>query len=358
MELAGGCDVTLIDALRADMDFGESDERTLRALADELEPHLSAMAATITTFGRELDILGWLRSGLRGPWDATFLADRATRVRRFFDRDKANVALVRLVHAARMAYAQVTSEPAVQKLLDLELAVLLHLRDTETVRWQADQRAAMQTLAIGFAHELRNPLNSAKLQFDVLERRIKRFIDEPLVGEPARLARQEIERLCHLVEDFLSYAQPPPLAPVMCDIVTIAEHVVETEHSFAQDRGVELTVQRPTSRWHARVDCDKVRHAIKNLVRNGLEAAPRGGHVEVQIVGVRESVHVVVIDNGSGIPEKVRARMLEPFFSTKDTGTGLGMSIVQSVVAMHGGALDISSSSGGTRVDMSLPRAA
>ena len=350
--------MTFIDTLRADLGFGEPEQRVLRKLAEELDTRLPAIAATIKGTGLELDVADWMRSGLRGPWDAQFFADRVARVRRLVDGNTSSVAFLRLVHAARIAYSSVTSEPAVQTLLDLELAVFLHIRDTDAERWRTEQRAAIQTLSIGFAHELRNPLNSAKLQFDVLERRIRRFIDDPHVGEPATLARQEIERLCHLVEDFLSYAQPPPLAPVMCDIVTIAEHVVEEEQAFAIDRGVALVVKRPASRWHARVDCDKVRHAIKNLVRNGLEAAPRGGHVEVQVLSHDERVHVVVVDDGSGIPEKVRTRMFEPFFSTKDTGTGLGMSIVQSVVAMHGGALDITSGTRGTRVDMSLPRAA
>lgn len=380
MKLAEVEGVSFLDDVRADLDFTAQDEARLQALAPSLEPILGELAETLKRriIAQNPDAsvertVEWLRSGLRGPWDETFVADRAARAHVIVTRGLPSALIVTVVYHVRTGYllrltdigASVADRLTIHKLVDLELAILLHTFEQETEslliqrerRWQTEQRAAMQTLSIGFAHELRNPLNSAKLQLDVLERRIRRVTDQPTVAEPAALARQEIERLCELVEDFLAYAQPPPLAPVMCDIVTLAEHVVETEQPFARDHGVTLAIEPPSSRWHARVDGDKVRQAIANLVRNGLEAAPEGGHVNVQVTGVDGHVHVVVADNGSGIPEKIRSRMFEPFFSTKDTGTGLGMSIVQSVVAMHGGALDVASSPEGTRIDMALPRA-
>lgn len=379
MKLADAVGVAFLDDVRADLDFTTEDEARLRQLAPSLEPILGTLAADlrrrVVAQNPEASVertLEWLHSGLRGPWDATFYRDRADRGRLIVTRGLPSALIVTVVYHVRTAYlkqladlgASIADRLSIHKLVDLELAILLRTYEEEAAnqliqrerRWQIEQRASMQTLSIGFAHELRNPLNSAKLQFDVLERRIRRFINDPSVAEPAALARQEIERLCDLVEDFLAYAKPAPLAPMMCDIVTLAEHVVETEQAFAHDHGVALAIERPSSRWHARVDGDKVRQAIKNVVRNGLEAAPRGGRVDVQVNGGTDNVHIIVIDNGPGIPDNVRARLFEPFFSTKDCGTGLGMSIVQSVVAMHGGALAIGSSSAGTRVDLSLPR--
>ena len=367
-----------LDDLRADLDFSEADEQRIRALAPILEPHFPEIASLVVQraaigYADDDPALQWMRTGVEGPWDVAFYKERAFRAQKLVDRNISATAIVMITHVVRCAYVRVlvaakaTSEDllSIHKLLDLELAMMLHAHELESERqlmirerrWQTDQRAAMQTLSTGFAHELRNPLNSARLQLDVLERRIRRYIEEPAVAEPALLARQEIERLCDLVEDFLAFAQPPALAPSMADLVTLVEHVVEVEQAFAHEHGVHLSLIQPDVRWHARVDADKVRQVVKNLVRNGVEAAPKGGHVELRFEGVDGHVHIQVHDDGPGIPERVRARMFEPFYSTKDTGTGLGMSIVQSIVHMHGGTIDIATGSSGTTVDVALPRA-
>ncbi|HSD88519.1 MAG TPA: HAMP domain-containing sensor histidine kinase [Kofleriaceae bacterium] len=369
-----------LDDLRAELDFSAADEQRIRALAPILEPHFSEIASLVVkrvaigyADSSHAPSIDWMRSSLEGPWDVAFYKERAVRAKQLVDRNISATTIVAVIHVVRSSYVKAlttanrTNEDvfSIHKLLDLELAMMLHAHELESERqlmirerrWQTDQREAMQTLSTGFAHELRNPLNSARLQLDVLERRIRRYIEDPAVAEPAFLARQEIERLCDLVEDFLAFAQPPALTPSMADLVTLVEHVVEVEQTFAYEHGVELSLIAPDVRWHARVDADKVRQVVKNLVRNGIEAAPKGGHVEIRFAGVDGHVHIQVHDDGPGIPDKVRSRMFEPFFSTKDTGTGLGMSIVQSIVQMHGGTIDVDTGSAGTTVDVALPRA-
>jgi len=107
----------------------------------------------------------------------------------------------------------------------------------------------------------------------------------------------------------------------------------------------------------AKVDSGKLHQIVQNLVRNGLEATAEGGHVEVVVTnGVPNAFHIVVKDDGPGIPEDVLPRIYEPFFSTKESGTGLGMAIVHSLVAMHGGKILIDTSPRGTTLDIELPR--
>jgi signal transduction histidine kinase len=104
----------------------------------------------------------------------------------------------------------------------------------------------------------------------------------------------------------------------------------------------------------ARVDAVKLRQIVHNLVRNAIEAgAPR---VVVSVTGDDHTVHVRVVDNGPGIPETLRSRVFEPFFTTKPDGTGLGMSIVHSMVALHGGTIALESDHAGTRCEIALPR--
>ena len=91
-------------------------------------------------------------------------------------------------------------------------------------------------------------------------------------------------------------------------------------------------------------------------MRNSIDAVSAGGHVTVALHGDAAHVHVQVQDDGPGIPDAIRSRIYEPFFTTKDSGTGLGMAIVHSMVALHGGTIDIATGPTGTRFAVALPR--
>src|SRR5262249_45482220 len=106
----------------------------------------------------------------------------------------------------------------------------------------------------------------------------------------------------------------------------------------------------------AHVDAAKVHQIILNLLRNAIEAVTPGGHVSVELAADAERLHIRVQDDGPGIPEDVRPRIYEPFFSTKEGGTGLGMSIVHSLVSLHGGTIDLVTGPTGTRFEIRLPR--
>jgi len=95
---------------------------------------------------------------------------------------------------------------------------------------------------------------------------------------------------------------------------------------------------------------------IQNLIRNGLEAAPRGGHVSLAVHNGENTVHVRVSDDGPGIPDDVRSRIYEPFFSTKESGTGMGMAIVHSLVTLHGGTIDLTTDKTGTVFEITVPQ--
>ena len=106
----------------------------------------------------------------------------------------------------------------------------------------------------------------------------------------------------------------------------------------------------------AEIDAPKLHQLVLNLVRNACEAVGQGGRVSVRVHQQDAYVHIVVQDNGPGIPDDVRARIYEPFFSTKEGGTGLGMSIVHSLVSLHHGGIDLTTGRGGTTFDVRLPR--
>jgi two-component system sensor histidine kinase HydH len=324
-----------------------------QSLLRELHPRLAPLFPEIA---RQLDdpdwAIEWMESGLLGPYDEAFVWKRARPARTMF----------RAINIVRTAYIEKAIElfpasgvgtvvRAVNKLLDLELAVMMRHRQLDS----DDKRiTAMQTLTSGLAHEIRNPLNAAALQLELLERRLRRLNDDPKLREPIELANHELSRLTALLNDFLQFARPPELNLVRQDVVNVVRHVIELEKPLAERRhvSVELVAHEPLM---ANVDAGKVHQIVQNLVRNAVEAA--SAHVEIAIENGRpDRMHIRVRDDGAGIPADLLPRIYEPFFSTKDFGTGMGMAIVHSLVAMHGGKIAIQTSPTGTLFDIELPR--
>lgn len=321
-------------------------------------------------------MIEWMSTGLLGPYDATFHDQRsrigrrhvAIRLPQHYMLTAMNV--IRAEYDERIATLYPPEEVrgvvrSVNKLLDIELAVMLahyqansedKLVERER-RIQSDRVTAIQTMSAGLAHEVRNPLNAAKLQLELLERRLRRDKNDPRLLEPIELAHHEIERLTRLLNEFLAFARPPDLDLSHHDVVALAREVIVTERPLAERRGatISLTAAEP---MNAAVDSVKLRQILQNLIRNSIEAVDAGGLVTVAIRGDVGHVYFTVSDDGPGIPEAIRNRIYEPFFSTKDGGTGLGMSIVHSMVTLHGGTIDVDSSPSGTRFEVIMPRGA
>ena len=349
------------------------DEQLLRELRPELEPHFPAIADRFYTAAGSPEhargpLVEWMASGLVGPYDEAFHVKRSR-----FCRDIGIAAqhIIGAMNIVRTAYIETilmlhSSDEAraiiraVNKVLDLELAVIMRREQLDAEererRIQADRIAAMQTLSSGLAHEVRNPLNAARLQLELLERRLRRLNDDPKLVEPIELANHEIERLTALLNDFLSFARPPELHMHEQNVADICKHVIELERPLAERRHVRLELRCPEP-LVAQVDSGKLHQIVQNLVRNGLEATPPGGHVEVALANTSpDAFRIRVSDDGPGIPPDVLPRIYEPFFSTKDTGTGMGMAIVHSLVTMHRGKIDIATSQRGTEFAVELPR--
>jgi signal transduction histidine kinase len=372
--------------------FDADDVVRLRALHPVLEPHFAAIAvrfydavwkspgASSVLTGPEqverlrMTLIEWMASGLLGPHDERFYDKRSRIGRRHVQIGLAPQYMFTAMNVMRTAYhdhvfAELPPDDAraamraVNKLLDIELAIMLHHYQLDSEdklvarerRSQTDKLVAMQTMSAGLAHEVRNPLNAAKLQLELLERRLRRDGDDPRLLEPTDLAQKEIERLTALLNDFLTFARPSELHAQERDVAAIVRQVIELERVPAVAQHKDLSLVVAPAQLLARVDAAKIHQIVLNLVRNGIEAIHPGGHVTLEL-HLEEGAFVLrVQDDGPGIPEGVRQRIYEPFFSTKEGGTGLGMSIVHSLVVLHGGSIEIDTSSRGTRFDVRIP---
>jgi len=227
------------------------------------------------------------------------------------------------------------------------------IRAMESRMRQADRLATLGRMAANIAHEIRNPLASLTGAIEVLT--------SPLAGEDSRerlsqIVARESERLNHIIKNFLEYARPAPLSITTFDVAAAAEDVMLLLEHRTSPGSLKLIREFPPSvLWP--VDAQQFRQVLWNLCLNAVEAMPDGGELRVS-VGLRgETLEVTVSDTGEGIAAGDVAHVFEPFFSTKEEGTGLGLALVHRVVQEHGGDIDVRSAPGlGTTFTLTLPR--
>ena len=240
------------------------------------------------------------------------------------------------VAEALAAQASVALENA--RLFEEARQAYQELREAQERSLRSEKMAVLGTFASGLAHEVRNPLNSIALQLSVLDRRIARC--EPALGkEMAELSgviREEVKRLDGLVGDFLLFSRADRIRYQSADLEQLIDEVVHLLRPEARAAGVTIRRQRAGEPIPpARMDGEKMKQVVMNLLRNAVEAMADGGVVTLESGLVDGRARVVVRDTGPGLPPGIDVFQL--FVTTKPKGTGLGLSIVQQIVLQHGG---------------------
>ncbi|HXU63776.1 MAG TPA: ATP-binding protein [Polyangia bacterium] len=222
---------------------------------------------------------------------------------------------------------------------------------------RAERLAAVGTLAAGLAHEVRNPLNSAALQLAVLERRLERGEASDRTSPIIHVIKSEIDRLDRLVREFLAFAKPAPLEPRPVDVAALLASTAELIAPEAEAARIVLTVDAPGPLPRASGDAERLRQVLLNLTRNALEAMQAaGGHITLRARAAGEMLEIDVEDDGPGFPNDLP--VFDAFFTTKDQGTGLGLSLAHRIIQDHGGTIRVSSRPACTRFTFTLPVAA
>jgi two-component system, NtrC family, sensor histidine kinase HydH len=239
--------------------------------------------------------------------------------------------------------------------------VIERLQSAERERIRNDQMAALGQLAAGLAHELRNPLTAMKTIVDAA-RRDGRSVS--LDDRDLAVLDEEITRLDRALQSFLDYARPPQSAKREVDLGTIAEKTSQLLAGRAEQQAISMSVERPDGPVTALADPEQLRQVLLNLMLNAFDAIGHGGKVTVRVEsngqknthGRGEAV-LTVSDSGTGIPQAVHDRLFEPFVSTKESGTGLGLTICRRIVEDHGGRIEAADGpSGGAVFTVRLPR--
>jgi PAS domain S-box-containing protein len=251
----------------------------------------------------------------------------------------------------------VVALPSSVEAHDVEWLVMGHDVTEERAKRAHDQQqerlAAVGTLAAGLAHEIRNPLNGARLHVSFLERTLAQTGASAETMEAVQIVQDEIKRLARLVTDFLDFARPRPLARVATSVRSLCERVVQLAAATAGDN-VSLALDLPTTDIVLESDKDRLEQVLLNLLQNAIEAlGTTGGTVVLRARRQPRHVWLEVEDDGPGLPGN--APVFDAFFSTKPNGTGLGLAIAHRVVTDHGGVIDVESRPGQTRFRVLLP---
>jgi signal transduction histidine kinase len=162
--------------------------------------------------------------------------------------------------------------------------------------------------------------------------------------------------MADMVGDILAFGRPEELQRQPTRLARLVEECIALVEDRLVQQGVELEMDLEAVDGPFELDGSELRRVFLNLILNGLDAMPVGGRLSLRGSRTGDALALVVEDDGCGMDEETRARALDLFFSTKAKGTGLGMSIVRSVIERHGGTLEIDSAPDeGTRIRFSLP---
>ncbi|HEY8077271.1 MAG TPA: HAMP domain-containing sensor histidine kinase [Labilithrix sp.] len=210
-----------------------------------------------------------------------------------------------------------------------------------------ERLAAIGKMAAHVTHEIRNPLSSIGLNIELLEEDLAHANASGEAKNLLSAITREVQRLELLSEEYLRVARLPQPRMEADDVAATVKSLVDFARPEMQRAGLELALDTESDLPPALFDEGQIRQALLNILRNAREAMTDGGKIEVGVRADGMSVVVRIDDRGSGIPEDVRARIFDPFFSTKGEGTGLGLAITRQIVEAHGGSITCEPRDGG-----------
>jgi signal transduction histidine kinase len=240
------------------------------------------------------------------------------------------------------------------------IGALLTMRDAESVRRLENEielsrrLAAIGRLTSGVAHEVKNPINAIVLHVEVLKEKLQ-AMDAP-TQKHLEVIGSEIRRLDRVVQMLVDFTRPVELKLVAVDLRRIVEDVIVLSAPDAERHTVSFRHNITDEPLIARVDADLIKQGLLNVILNGVQSMPSGGELLVTAFRDEEAAIIEVQDQGVGIPANIRDKIFNLYFTTKKTGSGIGLAMTYRVMQLHNGALEFESEEGkGTTFHIELP---
>lgn len=223
---------------------------------------------------------------------------------------------------------------------------------------RAESLASLTTLAAGVAHEIKNPLGSIGIHIQLIQKelaaleetereRIQGYID---------VVNEEVNRLNKIVVDFLFAVRPMNVELEDADMNAVIADLLEFVRYELEQNDIELEADLQDDLPKVQLDEKYFKQAVMNIVKNSLAAMPEGGTLAVKTRCRGDNVELVIRDTGEGMSEDVREKIFEPYFTTRDFGSGIGLTLVYKVVKEHMGEISVQSEEGkGSRFILTFP---
>lgn len=223
---------------------------------------------------------------------------------------------------------------------------------------QAERLAALGEMIAGISHEIKNPLGIIRSTAELMEKRAADERQQKL----SSIIVEEATRLNNIVTEFMDFARPKTLQPSECRVEDLLDRNLEVLQAECQRRGIEVERDYRTGDYTLESDPNLLYRAFLNLFSNAIQAMNGGGTLRVSTSLVMLDgrsgpwLEVRIEDSGAGIPEEIRHKIFNPFFTTRERGTGLGLPIVQTIIQSHHGSVALEPGSrGGTVAVVRLP---
>lgn len=241
-----------------------------------------------------------------------------------------------------------------------QIGALVIMRDAESARRIEDEIELSRRISAsgrvtrGVAHEVKNPINAIVLHLQLLRNKLQEV--DPSTSRHVDIIDSEIHRLDRVVQILVDFTRPRDLHLEDADLRLIVDEVSLLAAPDAAQHGVKLVRELPPESLPVKVDIDLIKQAILNVVLNGVQAMPEGGTLSIAAHREEEIVVTEVRDQGTGIPAEVQDKIFELYFTTKKSGTGIGLAQTYQIMQWHYGSVDFESAEGkGTVFRLRLP---
>lgn len=243
-----------------------------------------------------------------------------------------------------------------------QIGALLTMRDAESVRRIEDEIELSRRISAsgrvtrGVAHEVKNPINAIVLHLQLLRNKLQEI--DPDTNRHVDIIDSEIHRLDRVVQILVDFTRPRDLHLEETDLRAVLEEVALLAAPDVEQHGVTLVSDLPSEPALVKVDADFIKQAILNVVLNGVQAMPNGGTLTLSAKRNEDTVITEIRDQGAGIPSGLQDKIFELYFTTKKSGSGIGLAQTYQIMQWHYGSVDFESEEGkGTTFRLRLPLA-
>lgn len=241
---------------------------------------------------------------------------------------------------------------------------VIHIEDVTEKRAKearlrrAESLAALTTLTAGVAHEIKNPLGSIGIHLELMKKEMsgKKQIETRKVLENLLIIKEEVDRLNRIVMDFLFTVRPMNAELSYDELNRVVRELLDFMKFELSEAGITVDTDLTKTGPQILMDERYMKQAVLNILKNAISAMPDGGRLRVQTVQKGNELLLKISDTGVGIPDEHMDKIFEPYFTTKDFGSGLGLTLVYKIVKEHMGDIEINSKVGeGTSITLSFP---